>query len=68
MPENPRTPKAVASIVVQLLDNGQIALNGALDNPLAALGMLSLAHYQLLKMVAEFEGQRIITPPSGLRM
>lgn len=70
MPENPsgRTPIAVASIVVQLLDTGQIALHGALDNPLMAIGMLQTAQHQLLKMVTEFEDQKIVQPPPGMRL
>lgn len=58
---------AVASIVITLTDQGQVAVSGNIDNKLAALGLIEVGKQAVIDMHRKNEegGGRIITPPAG---
>ena len=64
-------PKAIAQVVVTLLDTGAVNLTHTCPNEIMTRGLLdkarSILDLQALNAIREAES-RIVTPPNGLRL
>ena len=59
-------PTVVAQLVIALTAEGQVLVNGPLDNKLLALGMLECAKDAVLKHCDAAEKRAVILAPAGL--